>query len=140
MKSLHNEFNLNDMTNEQKQMSKSRIVCGWILAGLLGAMFVMAGTTKLIGGKEMAENFARYGLEGRQWLIESGELLSAIIFLIPRTSSFGVLLLSSLMGGAIVTHMEHGEMFIAQSVILVIIWITGWLRNPELFASFTKKY
>jgi len=131
-------FKIEKMTNEQ-QLSKGRKIAGWILTGLIGAMIIMAGTMKLIGGKEMADNFAKYGLEGRQMLIGAGELISAILFIIPRTSSLGVLLLSGLMGGAIVTHMEHGEMFIAQSVILVVIWITGWLRNPELLSSFTKK-
>jgi hypothetical protein len=128
----------NRMTNEQ-HFSKGRKITGWILTGLIGAMIVMAGTMKLIGGQEMAEGFAKYGLGGRQILIGTGELLSAILFIIPRTSSLGVLLLSGLMGGAIVTHMEHGEMFFVQSIILVAIWITGWLRNPEMFSSFTKK-
>ncbi len=120
-------------------MTKERKITGWVLTGLIGAMIIMAGTMKLIGGKEMADGFAKYGLEGRQLLIGGGELISAILFIIPRTSSLGVLLLSGLMGGAIVTHMEHGEMFIMQSIILVVIWITGWLRNPEMFASFTRK-
>lgn len=126
------------MTNEP-QIPKGRRIAGWILAGLITAMILMAATMKLMGGDELAKNFAKYGLEGRQILIGSGELISAILFIIPRTSSLGVLLLSSLMGGAIVTHMEHAEAFFAPVVVLLLVWITGWLRNPELFASFARK-
>ena len=120
-------------------MSKERKITSWILVGLLGALFAMAASMKLMGGSELAASFAKYGLDGRQLLIGMGELISAILFIIPRTSSLGVLLLSAHMGGAIVTHMEHGEMFLFQSILLVLIWFVAWLRTPEMFASFTKK-
>jgi hypothetical protein len=40
------------------------------------------------------------------------------------------------MGGAIVTHMQHGESDVAQSIILVVIWIAGYLRYPQVLQSF----
>ena len=61
-----------------------------------------------------------------------GEPLSALLFLIPKTHPLGVLLLSGYMGGAIVTHMQHGESNVAQSVILRLIWVAGFLRRPSL--------
>lgn len=127
------------MTNNKNEITKGRKIAGWILTGLLGALFLMSATMKLMGGKEIIAGFAKYGLDGKQILIGSGELISAILFLIPRTSSLGVLLLSGLMGGAIATHMEHGEMFLVQSVILLVIWFSHWLRSPEMLESFSKK-
>ena len=127
------------MTNEQKNISKGRKITGWILVGLLGALFIMSASMKLIGGEEIAANFAKYGLDGKQILIGVGELIAAILFVIPKTSSLGVLLLSAHMGGAIATHMEHGEMYILPAIILLVVWIANWLRNPEMLASFTKK-
>ena len=127
------------MTNEQNNSSKGRKIAGWILVGLMGALFLMSASMKLIGGEQIAANFAKFGLDGRQILIGAGELIAAILFIIPKTSSLGVLLLSAHMGGAIATHMEHGEMFILQAVILLVVWIANWLRNPEMSASFTKK-
>src|SRR5437016_455142 len=126
------------MTNEKPTISKGRKITGWILTGLLGALFVMAASMKLIWGDAVAANFAKYGLDNKQMLIGAGELISAILFLIPKTSSLGVLLLSAHMGGAIATHMEHGEPYFFQSVILVLVWIANWLRNPEMLASFSK--
>ncbi len=40
------------------------------------------------------------------------------------------------MGGAIVTHMQHDEPYVMQSVILAVIWIAGFLRYSELLQSF----
>jgi hypothetical protein len=39
------------------------------------------------------------------------------------------------MGGAIVVHMSNAEPFIIQSVILVLVWITGFVRNPFMQAA-----
>lgn len=126
------------MTNTQKNISKGRKIAAWILTGLLSALFIMSATMTLIGGKEIIAGFAKYGLEGKQILIGTGELISALLFIIPRTSSIGVLLISGYMGGAIATHMEHGEMFMPQAILLVVIWFAYWLRNPEMLASFNK--
>ena len=48
----------------------------------------------------------------------------------------GVLLLSGYMGGAIATHMQHGESYIGPSIFLALIWVAGYLRHPELLQSF----
>lgn len=127
------------MTNEQNSISKGRKISGWILVGLIGALLIMSAYMKLMGGEQVAANFARYGLDGRQILIGTGELIAALLFIIPKTSSLGVLLVSAHIGGAIATHMEHGEMFIFQAVILLLVWIANWLRNPEMLSSFSKK-
>lgn len=124
---------------ETNQMSKKRKIVNWIFVGLMSALFIMSASMKLMGGAEMAANFAKWGLDGKLMLIGTGELIAAILFLIPRTSSLGVLLLSAHMGGAIVTHMSNGETFIPQAIMLLLLWIASYLRNPEMLASFTKK-
>ncbi len=126
------------MTNAKNNLSKGRIIASWILVGLLGAIFILSAIMKLTGGKEVTESLAKYGLEGKQSLIGLGELIAAFLFLIPRTSSLGVLFLSAHIGGIIATHMEHGEIYMPLAFLLVIVWIANWLRNPGMFASFTK--
>jgi len=124
---------------QTKQISKARKITSWVLTGLLSALFIMAAIMKFIGPEEVVRNFVNWGLDGKLILIGGGELIAAILFLIPRTSSLGVLLLTSLMGGAIATHMEHGEIYIFPSIILVLVLVANYLRNPEMFSSFTKK-
>jgi hypothetical protein len=127
------------MINNKNDITKGRKIAGWILAGILGTIFIMSASMKFLGGEKIAEGLTKYGLDGKVLLIGSGELISVILYLISRTSSLGVLLLSAYMGGAIATHMEHGEMYLVQSVILLVIWISHWLRNPEMLSSFSKK-
>jgi ABC-type Na+ efflux pump permease subunit len=60
------------------------------------------------------------------------ELVSAILFLLPRTSVLGTLLLTAYMGGAIATHVTTAQPLLAPCVIMAIIWIVSVWRNPEL--------
>jgi hypothetical protein len=63
------------------------------------------------------------------------EISSAILFLFPRTRSMGLLLVSSYMGGAIATHVEHGLSFIQPGVFLALLWLGAWLRHPQILWS-----
>jgi uncharacterized membrane protein YphA (DoxX/SURF4 family) len=118
---------------------KPRLIAGWVLSVLLAALFLFSASGKLMKAEPVVKGFAEFGLGDKILLIGVGELVSTILFLIPRTSSLGTLLLGSYMGGAIVTHMQHGQSYVAQSVFLVLIWLAGWLRNPGLLDSFTPK-
>ncbi len=116
--------------------SRARRIAGWVLTGLLTALFVGSAAGKLLRAEQVDEMFRKWGLENELLLIGVGELVSALLFVIPKTHSLGVLLLSAYMGGAIVTHMQHAEPYVIQSVILALIWVAGVLRHPELLESF----
>jgi DoxX-like family len=124
-------------------MSKTRKIAGWVLASLLFALLLMSGVMKILASgssdSEVVKSIIKYGLEGKIILIATGELASALLFLIPKTSSLGTLLLSSHFGGAIATHMEHGEAYFSVVVILLLVWVTNYLRNPEMLSSFKRK-
>jgi len=117
------------------ELNKGRKITGWILAGVLTALFLFSAMGKF-SMAEMAENFNKWGLAEWITIIAIGEIVSVLIFLFPKTNIFGVLLLSAHMGGAIVIHMSNGEPFIVQTVILILVWVTGFVRNPELLAKF----
>lgn len=116
--------------------SKARRIAAWILTTLITLVFVSSSIFKFMAPPQVVEVFGKWGLGDRLVLIGVGELVSALLFFIPRTNSLGVLLLSAYMGGAIVTHMQHGEPYYSQSIILLLIWIAGYLRHPELLQSF----
>ena len=107
------------------------------MAGLLTAMLLFSAMGKLTM-PEMAESFAKWGLGDWIIVVAIGEIVSVLLFLFPKTSIFGMLLLSAHMGGAIVTHMGQGESFIIQSIILILIWVTGFIRNPELLPDYKR--
>ncbi len=110
-------------------ISKSRVITGWILAGLLTALFLFSAMGKLSNPQMMEQ------LKLGDWctIIAIGEIVSTILFLFPITNKWGTILLGSYMGGAIVAHMITGQVIIMPSLVLVLIWVTGFVRNPELF-------
>jgi hypothetical protein len=69
-------------------------VGGLALHVLVGGMMIFAGSIKVLGFFP-PEALAKHGLSGQILLIGAGELITAILLLVPRTSSLGVLLASS---------------------------------------------
>lgn len=117
-------------------VSRGRRIAGWILTVLLTVLLIGSSVGKLTRATPVVEMMQKWGLGNDVLLIGVGELVSALLFVIPRTHSLGLLLLSGYMGGAIVTHMQHGESYVVQSAILLAIWVAGFLRHPEVLRSF----
>lgn len=108
---------------------------GWTLSALLGAAFLFSAASKLLGARFEVAMFEKWGLIDHLTLIGVAELLSTILFLMPRTAAPGTLLLSAYLGGAIATHMQHRESYLIPSVFLVLLWVAAGLRMPELFQA-----
>ena len=117
------------------QISKTRSIAVWIIAGLLTALYLFTASGKLFLHSEQMEQIK---LGDWRIIIAVGEIISALLFLFPKTNLFGTLLLSAYMGGAIIIHMTGGLNIMMPSVMLVIIWIGSFVRNPELLAKFSK--
>lgn len=125
---------------------KTKKIIGWVLSGLIGALLIFSAVGKLSGmTAPMMEHFGF--TKGEITMIGIGEIISAVLFLIPKTQSLGTLLLSSYMGGAIVAHMsaqpasaelggEGIQDYFMQSIILVLIWAASLVRNPNTLSSF----
>ncbi len=113
-------------------MSKKRKGMEWGIKVLLSIIFAFSIFAKIFGAEMMVANMTRYGFGGKVLLIGVAELIVVILFYVPRTCSVGVLLLSAHMGGAIATHMQHGEAYLLQSIVLILVWTAGIANNPAL--------
>lgn len=76
-------------------ISKPRVISGWILAGLLTALFLFSAYGKFTNPSQMRQ----MKLGGWRIIIALGEITSTLIFLFPKTNKWGLILLSSYMGG-----------------------------------------
>jgi hypothetical protein len=112
-----------------------KTITGWVLHGLVAGIMLLAGSAKVLG-LFPPEQVAKLGLGVPIQVIGAGELVSAVLLLVPRTASLGVLLTSGFWGGAICLHMSKGEPFVLQSVFLLLTWVGAYLRVPGTFASF----
>lgn len=102
----------------------------WVVAGLLTSLLLFSAAGKLF---LQPEGMAQMKLADWRIVIALGEIISAFLFLFPKTNKYGTLLLSSYMGGAIIIHMTGGMSIFMPSAVLVLVWIVAYLRNPELF-------
>jgi chromate transport protein ChrA len=104
-------------------------IAAWVLAGLLTALYLFSAYGKLSNLAQMEQmKLGDWGL-----IIAIGEIVSAILFLIPRTTKYGTLLLSSYMGGAIIIHMTTATSIVMPSVVLVLVWVVAFLRDKSMF-------
>ena len=111
---------------------RGRTLFAAVLTGLIGLMLTVSAALKLFALSPVPGQFETWGLGGWRVVIGLGELVSAALFVNPRTAELGTLLLSAYLGGAIVTHMQHGEPFIIPAVLLLAVWTTAVLRLPGL--------
>ena len=68
-----------------------KMIGGWVLHGLIAYMMILLGSAKVFG-LFPPDQVAKMSLPIQ--VIGAGELASAILLLIPRTSSLGLLLTS----------------------------------------------
>lgn len=108
---------------------------GVVLSALPVLMLLMSATFKFIPPTpDMETELAKIGLNGNQLLgLGILELTCVIIYLIPRTSVLGAILLTGYMGGAIATHVRVGDFNIFMHVLLgVLVWLGMYLRDARL--------
>ena len=128
---------------------KSRIglVIGWICAVLISLLNVFAALSKFfpqISGAQGAAMMQQLGVSsGMEHVLGVIEVLIIILFLIPRTSTVGFVLMVGYMGGAFATNLTHGYDRVADVVqfliIFAILTVSAWFRNPELLARLCKR-
>ena|SRR5215813_9777163 len=96
--------------------------------------FVLAGSAaaKFAQVPKVISQMAAMGFDGgKLTLIAVLEIASAVLFAIPRTRSFGLLMVSAYLGGAIATHVGHNRSPIQPAIILALFWLAAWLRYPD---------
>jgi hypothetical protein len=108
-------------------------IAGLVLHVLVGGLMIFAGSGKVFGfaPPQIVEGMAKYGLSGQLRVIGAGEMISAVLLLIPLTSRPGLLLTSAFWGGVICIHMAHGESYVPASVLLLLTWLGAYLRDPS---------
>lgn len=98
-------------------------------------MLLSSGIMKLMKPTPVVEGFVRLGYpESLALVIGILELACAFVYLIPRTSVLGAILLTSFLGGATATNVRIGEPFLIPVVLGVLVWGGLFLRDDRLRA------
>jgi hypothetical protein len=113
---------------------------GLVLHVLIGGLMILPGVLKLAGmmPPEATQKMPA-GIGGHLKLIGAGELVTAILLIVPLTSSLGVHLASGFWGGVTCIQMAQGEDFIVPPVFLLLTWLGAYLRNSSVLYSFSTR-
>lgn len=113
--------------------SKKLLWTGYVMSALPALLLIFSGMMKLVKPSSVIEGFVRLGYDDSLALgIGVVELLCTIVYLIPRTSVLGAILLTGYLGGATATHVRVGEPFYASVVLGVLVWGGLFLRDERL--------
>jgi len=117
------------------RVSKKKLWTGRIISALAVLMLVFSGVMKLLKPAAVMEEFIRLGYpESLAVSIGILEILCAVVYIIPRTSILGAILLTGYLGGATATHVRIGDPFFIPIVLGIFIWVGLFLRDDRLRA------
>jgi len=118
----------------QTRSSRALNISFWILQGVLAAVFLVAGITKLASLQVQVATFDEIGLG--QWLRYSTgglEVIGAILVLVPRTAGLAAILLGMTMVGAVDVHLLiTGGSPVAALVLLAMAIAVTWYQELYL--------
>ena len=111
------------------QISKTRNIIGWVLCGITSAALLASGGAKLAQVEQVKEMLGNLALP-----IGVIEILTVVVFLIPKTNNVGFFLMTSYLGGVIATEWVNlGQAPIPGVMLNTLLWIGMYLRKPSLF-------
>jgi hypothetical protein len=126
------------ITDPLNSPSKTALWTGRVLSGLIAAFLVFDATIHIMKPPPVVEAFARLGFP-LELAVPLGiiELLCIALYLVPRTSILGAILLTGYLGGAIATQLHSGspmwEVFFPVAMGF-IVWGGIYFRDYELRA------
>ena len=118
---------------EPAAVSKKLLWTGRILSALPVLMFVFSAVMKFLKPAAVVEGFTHLGYSENLALgLGILELACTVIYVIPRTSVLGAILLTGYLGGAIATHLRVGDPYFSPVILGVLVWGGIFLREARL--------
>ena len=115
-------------------MKKTRVYAGFAVHALVASVMIFSAMIK----------FLAPGEHGKP-LLGLAELANALLLLIPRTMSLGVLITSAGWGAVIALCLIKAESHVAPmhplvpTAFLIMTWVGGYLRDSRMLFSFSRR-
>ena len=108
----------------------------YIFQGLIAVMFLMSAAMNISGNETAISMATDMGYEGSAVLYFGlTQVLCIALYLYPRTSILGAIIITGWLGGAVATHAIHGDPLgqtLFPIIIGVFVWLVLWLRSGVL--------
>lgn len=123
-------------SSQTGNVSNGTLWIGRVLGGLMALLFIFDGVGHLMKPAPVVEAFARLGYPLSASVgIGVLALVCTAIYVTPRTSVLGAILLTGYLGGAVSTHVRAGSSLfemIFPVFLGVLVWVGIFVRDAEL--------
>lgn len=112
---------------------------GRIISGLAALFMLFDSLIHIMRPPQVLEAFVRLGFPERLSLVIGiVSLVCVVLYVIPRTSILGAILLTGYLGGAVVTNLRAGSSLFGETLFPVyfgvLVWVGLYLRDARLRA------
>ena len=125
-------------TIESASVSKGSLWTGRIVSGLVVLFMIFDGVTKVMKARQVIEASVRIGFpESTIVGIGVALLVCTALYVIPRTSVLGAILLTAYLGGATAANVRVGSPAFNTTfpiIFGVLVWLGLFLRESRLRA------
>ena len=122
-------------------VSTTRKWISYILQGIVVIMFLMGSVMNILQTEQAVAGATALGYpEATVLLLGVTLLISTLLYVFPKTSGFGAVLLTGWLGGAVASHVIHQDPLfnILFPVIFgLVIWLALWLRQDKVQRLFS---
>jgi hypothetical protein len=120
-------------------VSKLRLSAGHVISAIPVLFLLFESVIKLMVIDPVVESFGQLGYPVSVSLgIGLVELICLVLYVIPRTSVLGAVLLTGYLGGAVATHVRVGSPVFTHILfpiyVAALVWGGLFLREPRLRA------
>jgi hypothetical protein len=121
----------------ENKVSKPKLWTSYIMSGLVILFMLLDSIMKFVMPPEVIEGTITLGFtEQHIPIIGALGLISTLLYIFPRTSVLGAILLTAYFGGAVATHLRLNNPLFSHTLFTVyfgiLIWGGLWLRNSKL--------
>jgi len=124
------------MQSNDQSVSSTHLWAGRIMSGLPALFLLVDGVMKLFKPPVVVQATVELGYpESVIFGLGVTLFVSTLLYLIPRTSVLGAILLTGYLGGAVATHVRvGGPLFNVAFAVIVgaLLWGGLWLRDGQL--------
>jgi hypothetical protein len=124
-------------TARTARVSNTRRLAGRIMAGLAVLFLLFDSVTKLMKIRPVLEAFTELGYpDSLARGIGALLLVSLVLYVIPRTSVLGAIVLTGFLGGAVASHLRIGDPLVSHvlfpTYVGALLWGGLYLRDDRL--------
>ncbi len=120
------------------KISKTRLWSSYILQGIVAFFLFIGAVNNLIKTETALENAAALGYpESALVPMAIALIIGLCCYVIPKTSVLGALILTGWFGGAVATHIIHGDSFVillTPILFAILVWLAIGLRDKNVQA------